>query len=229
MLVATVNIKNEILKVGVGYVLKNNHQEKIIMEQSSKEQTYSTGKILLTTILAAGLGLSSMVQAAPPSLPHGFGGKQLAQPKYNISTPVSTTPVRQLCPALGVVSFKIIGTVPVTGKSGDRSYRLRLQGVVKNFGDGYRGAIGKVKIKEEMQGARRKVISHQRPHNMAHGKQLMIGVLTQPFSQSTEFLPTYYLVTEMDRQFHSKSCLNNRGVQHQIKITPQMVRAALPR
>jgi len=153
-------------------------------------------------------------------------GVRLGKPSLKVQQ--QSLKVREQCPQLGVVSFKIVGTVPVTGKGGDRSYRLRLPGVVQNFGDSYRGPIGEVKILERMPGAQGKFISHQRPHNLAHSKQLMIGALTQPFALSTEFLPDYDLLAYTDVQHKHKSCkIKNGRVRRSARITSQKVRDAL--
>jgi len=185
----------------------------------------------LGIMLATGLGLGGLAQAGNPiplTTTHGLAPKPKPHlTPRGVSTPAPTAPVRKLCPELGVVSFRIVGAVPVTGKGGDRSYRLRLQGVVQNFGDSYRGPIGEVKILERMPGARGKFISHQRPHNLAHSKQLMIGALTQPFALSTEFLPDYDLLAYTDLQHRHKSCRKNSGMRGSARITSQMLRAAL--
>ena len=193
--------------------------------QHSRHRLHSMARV---TLLAAGLGLAGLAQAANPMpLTHGFAKpKPLVNP-HGVTAPAPRAPVRALCSALSPISFRIVGKVPVTGSGGDHLYKLRLQGVVQNAGDGVRGRLGELSIVKATPGARGRVISHLSVQNLGHGKRVMIGALTQPLSPSTEFLPQYHLNIKNVRGGDKACQLKRRSQIRMQPISRSMIQAAL--
>jgi len=189
-------------------------------------------------VLATGYGLPAAAGSIAGVQPKSSPGKvQLhpAVPAARANTPVNAT----ACPRINIVEFKITGLVPVK-VHGEKLFRVRLQGIIENYGDPYHGSIGTVSIFSRGAGnasARRRpgTISHLPVRNLGHNKRMVIGALTEPLGTALDLIypdaniPLYDLKVDVDSGFHRRCHYSPQETFPSTMITPRMINQELRR